>query len=269
MSRHDTLTMSNLAKAIGTKIHISRSSLCFLLVFSSLILTGCITNHPRSGSFEGDEDFTPATAYREIQSEYRYELQAGDVLHLEFVKDLENGRNLTIQPDGWINPPYLESMSVAGLTLSELELKLESAYAEVLRFNDIQLDLLSAQPLYIYVGGEVVSAGKQSFSARTTVQQAILTAGGATKRATPKQAFVVRDTGESKPSYLVFDFQSDDAPVYHDIYLQPKDIVIVPRRPISQVALFIDLYINEILPFSRSVNVTYYFDETNPNVPRN
>lgn len=245
------------------------STVTALLLVATVALSGCITNHPRPSSFKGDAEFTPASPFLASQSEYRYEVQAGDVLRIEFVKDMELKRDLTVQPDGWISPPYIDPMRAAGLTLAELEAKLESAFSQALRFSDIQIDLLSSQPLFIYVGGEVLSAGKQAYSARTTVQQAILTAGGATKRATPKQAFVVRDTGEIKPSYIVFDFQSGDAPAYEDVYLQPKDIVIVPRRPISRIALFIDLYINEILPFSRSVNVTYYFDETDRDVPPN
>lgn len=242
-----------------------------LLICSAALLSACVTNHPRQSAFatKSSESFSSASAFVGAERSFRYRVQAGDVLRIEFVKKMDFNRDLSVQPDGWISAPYIEPMKVAGLTLPELQSKLESAYGEVLRFNQLQVDLLQTQPQYIYVGGEVVSTGRQVFNGTTTVQQAILSAGGATKRSALKKVFVVRDTGEETPSYIVFDFSSKEAEGYRDIYLQPSDIVIVPKSNVSKVSHFLDLYIDEILPFSRSINATYYFDETDRDGPPN
>lgn len=238
-----------------------RIACCGLL---ALTLTACVTNNPKKSAFRDSGDFTPASQFVGAESSFRYQLQPGDLVRIDFVKKMEFNRDLTIQPDGWISPPYIDALKASGLTLEELESKLETAYESVLRFSEINLDLLESQPLFVYVGGEVRAPNKQLYAERTTVQQAILQSGGTAKSAALKKVFVVRDVGNETPEYILFDFNSEEARGYRDIYLQPRDIVIVPKRNISRVSQFIDLYINEILPFSRSVNASYYYDEKRP-----
>ncbi|MDQ8180641.1 polysaccharide biosynthesis/export family protein [Pelagicoccus sp. SDUM812005] len=199
--------------------------------------------------------------YSQSASPYRYAIQPGDVLRIDFATELSGNRDITVQPDGWISPPHIPAFQASRLTLEELEDKLENAYAKVLRFSDLTLDLVSSHPLYIYVGGEVTLNGRLPYQEGTTVRQAILQAGGTRKGAALKKAFVIRDTGKDIPAYLVFDFNNLDPAPYHDLYLQPKDIVIVPKTGISKFSHFIDSYINEILPFSRSVNANYYSED--------
>lgn len=105
----------------------------------------------------------------------------------------------------------------------------------------------------ILVGGMVRNPGQHPLPARRGVLEAVVRAGGFEPEARLSEVVLIRRGAQDRPMMRTVDLQgfisgrvADDVPVF------PGDIVFVPRSRIAEVNLWIDQYINRLVPFSRS-----------------
>lgn len=238
-----------------------------LLLLLAVWLAGCTMQVPDQRQFNqqdgsrSDERAAPPPP----AEEYQYLLQPGDTLRFEFVNQETLNRDVLIRPDGWITTPLIEDTRAAGRTISELRTVLLDKYAPVLRDPVLSIILTSSQPQFIYVGGEVRTGGAMlPFQPRLTAQQAIIAAGGISSTGELRSVFVVRDTGVESPNYMLSVLWNAKTGKFNDFYLQPRDIVFVPSSTIADMNQFVDQYINQLIPFAKSIGVTYNLGEYNP-----
>lgn len=171
----------------------------------------------------------------------------------------------TVRPDGRISLPKLGELQVAGYSAEEVRKNIDEM-CQPLAFNTVEsaVDVVTATGARIYVGGETKINGVFPLEGAPTALQAILMAGGPTNHSRLNSVLVIRRNPNGKPyvfkTNLALALQGRTE---NDIPLRGFDIVYVPKKLISRANLFVEQYIEEIIPFENTLGVsgTYYLNE--------
>lgn len=144
-------------------------------------------------------------------SEYR--LRAGDVIEVSVAGLPQFGQRAPVQLDGTITIPPIGSLEVQGQTLGEVRDRIQIAFTSriltlyasdgreltrAVEREEVAAAIVQYAP--IWVAGDVVRSGEQTFHPRMTVRQAIASAGGLRPMIT---------TTEMQPRYDPILLQSD------------------------------------------------------------
>jgi len=189
-----------------------------------------------------------------------YRLQPGDSISVVFWGQSEFDQELSIRPDGRISLPFVDEVQAGGLTPKELDDELTRLYTGELASPEITIIVREVPSQRIYVGGEVEEQGAYPIVGHLTITQAVQEAGGFLTTARRSEVLLIRteSTGER------FARQVDLRPVISgrdlslDISLQPFDIVFVPRSKITNIGLFVEQYINNIIPDFVRIQLTVF-----------
>jgi polysaccharide export outer membrane protein len=171
----------------------------------------------------------------------------------------------TIRPDGKITVPRLGELQAAGYSTPELQRELAMLAGGVVH-NPVKpsVGVAQATGARIYVGGEVALPGVYPLQGAPSALQAILMARGATDRARLDSVLVIRRNPTGKPFVFKTNLaEALDGRTENDLMLRSFDVVYVPMKPISKANLFVQQYIDDIVPFDNSLGVTgtYYLNE--------
>jgi polysaccharide biosynthesis/export protein len=157
------------------------------------------------------------TAAYEYSTGYR--VGAGDRLTIRVAGEAELTADYLVDGAGQISMPYVQSVSVAGMTSAQIEhliaARLRQGY---LRDPKVSAQVTTLRPFYIL--GEVNSAGSFAYQPGITVQNAIAIAGGYGARADQMTVLITRKTAKGTSTYKV--------PVTTQIY--PGDIIYIRER---------------------------------------
>ena len=120
-----------------------------------------------------------------------YRLEAGDVLQISVTRIPELNQRVPVQIDGTISFPLLGKISVAGLSPTDVQTKVQALLAAkafrqrtadgrdvsvTIEADEVTATIAEYRP--IYVNGDVSKPGELAFRPRLTVRQAIALAGG-------------------------------------------------------------------------------------------
>lgn len=199
---------------------------------------------------------SPGTIAPPIQPEYK--INAGDKLSIKLFYNPELNEEVVVRPDGRITLQLLKEIKVVGLTPAKLSEILTEGYSKYLAQSpEISVIVSSFVGNRIYVGGEVgggAGAGAGAGSIReldgpTTVLQEIMLAGGFKDTSDRNRVILIRKDENNKPIYMCLDIEKAMKGIdpNQDIYLQPYDMVLVPRSDIANVDLWVDQYIGKII----------------------
>ena len=172
----------------------------------------------------------PLSAYAEKPE---YKLQPTDVITLNVhgQPDLTNKTRITAE--GYITFPLVGKVSVAGLTVPELEQKLKELLEKDYLVNAQVLAFIEEyNSRQVSVIGEVKSPGKYALPGEKemTLMQAIAMAGGFTKFADLTKTKVMRsENGEKKTIVINVKSITEKGDKDQDIILRAEDIVVVPE----------------------------------------
>jgi protein involved in polysaccharide export with SLBB domain len=176
------------------------------------------------------------------------------------------GGAVQVRPDGHISLARLGDVPAAGYSLDELRHRLQERCAGLINNSvEVSTDLLKATGGRIYVGGEVGQPGVYPLEGAPTALQAVLMASGSTNTARMNNVIVLRRNPEGKP--YVFNTNLHVAltrgHTENDIRLMPFDTVFVPKSTIAKLNLFVEQYIENMVPFDNSmgINAQYYMNE--------
>lgn len=176
-----------------------------------------------------------------LQDRYpRYLVTRSDVLALSFPLSPEFNRNVTVQPDGYINLQGTKSVYVQGMTVPQIIAAIKKAYEHVLRDPIVDVDLVDFQKPYFIAGGQVSKPGQYELRHDTTVSQAIAMAGGISSGG-KTQIFLYH---QARPGLMeVKKLNLKD--IYHgknvdeDALLQPGDTLFVPEKMITMFRKYV------------------------------
>ena len=167
------------------------------------------------------DDEVPAIAQGARDGQSR-SLKYGDVITIvlrgipkeEVIKDV-------IDDHGMINLPFINEMSVAGKTASEIERDIQKAYIDGGIYKYVSVSVVPPESAY-FVQGEVRAPGRYSLTGDITLLQAIAVAGGYTDYAKRTRVEILR---------------GDEVQIYNAKRLsrQPKDDPIIKNGDIIKV----------------------------------
>lgn len=199
------------------------------------------------------------------ESPKTYTLQEGDVLEVKFFYNPELNEREAIRPDGMISLQLIDDVAAAGLTPLELDRLLTEMYSKIIRQPAVTVIVKEFSGQKVYIGGEVNTPGLIPISGKLTALQAILQANGFKNTAEPSSVVILRNQGTATPQFIVADLSEvlKANALQNDVPLRPYDIVIVPMTTIGKMDLFVEQYIDKLLPISRSIGLSY---SLNPSV---
>jgi polysaccharide biosynthesis/export protein len=204
------------------------------------------------GPSETDQAIAEGLA-RQLRWSGNYQIEPGDTLEIKFRSAKELNEIVTVRPDGMISLQIVGDQPAAGRTPTQVQDLLQAAYANDIVAPDLSVIVRSFSGNNIYVGGEVNSPVRIPLTGRITTLKAVILAGGFKDTADKRRVVVRRENG----SCCQYDLKSviECRSSNQDIELRPYDIVYVPKSRIAKVNLFVEQYIDKVLPFSRSFGV--------------
>ena len=179
-----------------------------------------------------------------------YLILSGDLLDLRFFRAPDLSGQHRVRPDGRITLPHVGDVLVEGLSAETLHELIVARYAPVLKDPAVTVSIREYQTPQIYVGGQVLRPGVYGYSKGLTALRAALGAGGFTDQAARSRVVVIRNTGNRTPESFDVDLERAEkaADGAFDPYLQPQDVVIVPRSTVGKAGLFVEQHVDAILP---------------------
>ena len=126
---------------------------------------------------------------------------------------------------GTISLPILGTVEVIGLTMKQIQEKIQIKSLEFLKDPTIKVKLLSFK---VNVNGEVRNPGVYySYNEKLSILEAISMANGVTDNAKLKKVLVIRQTKKGSDSH-VLDLTSKNVLASKAYYLQPNDVIYIP-----------------------------------------
>jgi len=206
-----------------------------LVALSVLMLSGCLTSSGpvRSGTAKvvtttenlGPPDTTTNTGAYVGTAEYR--IGAQDQLEITVFQIEDLNRTVRVNSTGQVSLPLIGTVLAGGLTVDELEKLLAQKLSETyLQDPQVSVFVKEFSSQQITMEGAIASPGIFPLKGRTTLLQAIATAGGVQDLANLQGIVVFRTVGGQKMA-AVFDLQAirggnaEDPEVYGD------DLIVV------------------------------------------
>lgn len=178
------------------------------------------------------------------------------------------GMDATVQvrPDGKIDVPRLGEYHAAGFELADVRTVLAEDAADIVHNPvEVMARLTEVTGARIYVGGEVADPGVYALAATPTVLQAVIMAQGPINTSRMNSVLVVRRNPDGKPYVFKTNLHEvlTKGSTENDFQLRGFDVVYVPKKRISRANLFVQQYINDLVPFDNTLGITgtYYFNE--------
>jgi polysaccharide export outer membrane protein len=187
----------------------------------------------------------------ELSERYREDLKEPDIYIVvtefgnaiaELKRDLHTAprglsRLTTVRPDGFATFPMVGDVLVRNRTMTAVGKELNKAYDEIIPGMAVDLFLHEHAGRRIYVLGAVAKPGAYEISRPTTIVEAIALSSGSLDSANKEKVVVMRAMGQKMVGRWVNVEKSlelnEDGEFF---FLQPDDIVYVPRRDLNRWA---------------------------------
>ncbi len=155
-----------------------------------------------------------------------YVLGPGDQLLIRAWGKIELNSRLTIDRNGQINLPRVGTVTVAGLSYSQVEPYLRSAIGALFKDFELNVTLGQLRTIQIYVLGNARQPGAYTVSSLSTLVDALFSSGG------PSATGTMRDIQLRRNDKTIVDFDLYDLIVKgdksKDKRLLPGDIIFIP-----------------------------------------
>jgi len=168
-----------------------------------------------------------------------------------------------ISPDGYITLPLLpQPIKASGLTLTQLKEDVSNAYNKILNNLSLSLILEKASSNLVYVLGEVRKPDYYQMDTPTTLTQVLSRAGGLLDTAKTSTILVLSRDKQKRPVGRLVDLDKiiGEGNIGNDQLLRQYDVVYVPKSTIANVDLFIDQYVNRIIPNFFRTSLVFGYD---------
>ena len=159
------------------------------------------------------------TASASVDAAAQYRLGGGDTIHMNVYGETDLSGDFKVTGDGKLSLPLIGEVPAAGLTVPELQDKIQTAYMQgFLKDPKINIEVTNFRPFYIM--GEVGRPGEYPYSDGITVLNAVALAQGFTYRAQTKKIYI-RHVNEDKETPV---------PLTSSLLVTPGDTIRVAER---------------------------------------
>jgi polysaccharide export outer membrane protein len=191
-----------------------------------------------------------------------YVVEPPDVLYIEALELLPNrpisGERL-VRPDGTISLGYYGQISVAGLTLPEIEEKIRRRLVDYVNSPEVYVDVAYFNSKIFYVLGQTQQTGRLPITGNETVLDGIVLAGGITNFADKNRIFLARpNPGGGCDQVFHIDYRAitECGDTRTNYQLLPGDrVVVMPTRGYA-TTVWMDNYLT---PVERVTNLFALF----------
>lgn len=230
-----------------------RTRLGLLSLFLALGLTACQTGQSIKPKPVNELKFAQ---WEDTVVPYR--LGAGDKFAARFFLLPEMDEDVSIGPDGIVMLKAAGAIDATGLTVPEMARMIEDQSRRWVREPRVAVSLVETPNNRIYVGGSVARPGPYLMHGRTGTMEAILLAGGFDREARYEEVVLIRRNTSNEPMLRTVNLREfvQTGIAEGDVPLAPGDILFVPRSAISELNLWIDQFIEDVIPFQRSFSYT-------------
>ncbi len=165
-----------------------------------------------------------------------YTVGIDDILTVVVLQPDQLNSIATVSPDGAITFPYVGTVEVKGLTLKEVQNKIEKELSAYMKYPVVAVSLKESRSRTIYVYGEVAKPGSYPMQQDLTVIRAVSMAGGFTKYGSLSQVTVLRQrpAGAGNETIKVNIRAAMEGDSKQDIELKAGDIVTVSAGDFSE-----------------------------------
>jgi protein involved in polysaccharide export with SLBB domain len=181
-----------------------------------------------------------------------YHLSPGDELLIRFPTDPTLDQEVLIRSDGKISLPYVGDIQAAPREPEQLAADIDERMKPVLADPQTAVIVMQEKSRVVFVSGQVKLPSAIPLRPSQTLLQTVVEAGGTTSTANIEQVIVLRSVPDDATYVLSVDLAQVLAGKAADLRLHPFDVVHVPQTIIAQVDLFVEQYINLIIPRSVS-----------------
>lgn len=155
-----------------------------------------------------------------------------------------------VRPDGYVTFPLLPDIMAKGKTLPEVKEIAIKEYTKLIDNLTVSLILKVMKANVVYINGEVAKPNYYLMEGPSTVSQILSRAGGALDTAELSTVLVISRDKERRPWGRLVDLKKViyEGNLSKDITLQQYDVVYVPKSGIARANLFVEQYINNMIP---------------------
>ncbi len=171
------------------------------------------------------------------------------------------GRNklVTIRPDGYATFPLIGSKLIAGLSVSQVKDILEREYKKINGNISLSVFLEEMNSNVVYVMGEVKKPQMVLMESPTTVTQVVAKAEGFSDAANLNTVLIISRNKNGNPVGRLIDLERviEAGNIGQDILLRQYDVVYIPKSTIAKADLFVEQFINGLIPKAFKFGVNY------------
>lgn len=159
-----------------------------------------------------------------------YQLNPGDILHIDVWNEDTLSRDVLILPDGYISFPLAGTIKAGGFTAPQVEAALAKALSKYLKDPPtVTVSIKELDGNKIYVLGKVNHPGEFPINRPTDVMQALAMAGGLNTFAAENDIDVLRRNANGQQIAIPFEYGDvkEGEKLQTNILLHSGDVVVV------------------------------------------
>lgn len=168
----------------------------------------------------------------------------------------------TVLGDGSIYYPFLGRVEVARKTPGQIADELSARLAEIYREPRVTVNIAQAPSNTVFVGGAVRNPSALPIASANNLLQAVLGAGGILPVGDARHVALLREDADGRHRAYFLDFSrllDTGADGRLPVALQRGDIVFVPKSAVGERVEGVDVYLNQLIPFSKSLGVGFSY----------
>jgi polysaccharide export outer membrane protein len=167
--------------------------------------------------------------------EDQYKIRVNDVLDVKIIDHDELSSTAVVSADGTITLPYIGSVLVRGLTVTEIQDEVTRRLSEgIVRYPVVTVSLIKTEERYIYTYGQLLRRGEIPFIDGMTVMTALSLSGGVTADGLYGKLIVLRRDEASRQYRELFATQLNHGFIedhkIKDAILKQDDMLIVENN---------------------------------------
>ncbi|WP_427500862.1 polysaccharide biosynthesis/export family protein [Methylomonas sp. MED-D] len=162
-----------------------------------------------------------------------------------------------VRPDGKFAYPNVGLVQAVGRTPEQVANEITEKLSGIYRYPLVAVNIANGSGNRVFVGGAVAKPTNIDVSAPTSLEQAILDAGGLQAAADGEHVALLRIGEDNLYQVYFIDYARllDDPSRQRRLLLQRGDVVFAPKSDLGNAIEVVDLYFRQLIPFSKSVGL--------------
>ena len=250
------LTSRKTAALTGAGSTVPRVNLHAILMLVPLmaLLTACTGKYKYDMPELPQPDVAPKYYFHTLEDKYR--IRVSDKLEIQSYYDEQLNQVAIVRPDGRISLKLIGEIDAANKTPARLSQEIKLAYSELLDSPDINVLVNEMSQRRMYIGGQVRAPSVHRIDESLTLMQALTMSGGFKDGANNHQVLLLRNEDNQLKVHQI-DTDKILTNQIPDVFLSRNDVVYVPRSGIADKGLWMDQYINNMIPDFLRFNINY------------